>query len=110
MSSGSQSRVSPPGGLDEAGTDRRTVRVRLWAGAKAAAGTGELELVVEGPVTVSWVREEVLRRRPDRPALAAVLAVCSVLVGDRPLGAGDPAEVVVDPGGSVEFLPPFAGG
>jgi hypothetical protein len=39
-----------------------------------------------------------------------VLASCSVLVGDRPVSTLDPALVVVRPGETVEFLPPFAGG
>ena len=32
------------------------------------------------------------------------------MVGDRPVDTGDPASVVVQPGATVEFLPPFAGG
>jgi hypothetical protein len=36
--------------------------------------------------------------------------VCSVLVGDRPVGAHDPDSVEVLPGETVELLPPFAGG
>jgi molybdopterin converting factor small subunit len=39
-----------------------------------------------------------------------VLGVCSVLVGDRPVGSRDPATVRLVPGDTVEFLPPFAGG
>jgi len=39
-----------------------------------------------------------------------VLEVCSVLVGDRPVASRDPDSVVVEPGETVEFLPPFAGG
>jgi molybdopterin synthase sulfur carrier subunit len=85
------------------------VSVRLWAGARAAAGTSEVSLSVTGPVTVAWVREELLRRLPA-PGLEKVLAVCSVLVGETPVGTADPAGVEVLPGGSVEFLPPFAGG
>ena len=42
--------------------------------------------------------------------LADVLQVCSTLVGDRPVNADDPGEVLIEPGSSVEFLPPFAGG
>jgi len=42
--------------------------------------------------------------------LDAVVAVCSVLVGDRPVGSADPAGVPVQPGDTVELLPPFAGG
>ena len=89
---------------------RGTVTVRLWAAARAALGAGQDTLEVSGPVTVTWIREELVRRHPDRDRLAAVLAVCSVLVGDRPLGKADPATVYVAPGGTVEFLPPFAGG
>ena len=86
------------------------VSVRLWAGARAAAGTSEVSLDVPGPVTVEWVRGEVLRSLPDAVGLDKVLAVCSVLVGETPVGTADPAGVEVLPGGSVEFLPPFAGG
>jgi hypothetical protein len=57
---------------------------------------------------VAWLRDEVVRRHGSR--LDRVLQVCSVLVGDRPLGTTDPATVTVEPGGTVEFLPPFAGG
>ena len=85
------------------------ISVRLWAGARAAAGTSEVSLDVPGPVTVAWVRDEVLRQVPA-PGLEKVLAVCSVLVGETPVGTADPAGVEVLPGGSVEFLPPFAGG
>jgi molybdopterin converting factor small subunit len=86
------------------------VSVRLWAGARAAAGTAQVSLDVPGPVTVTWVREELLRRLPEAVGLDKVLAVCSVLVGETPVGTADPAGVEVLPGGSVEFLPPFAGG
>jgi sulfur-carrier protein len=33
-----------------------------------------------------------------------------VLIGDLPVASEDPASVVVRPGQTVEFLPPFAGG
>ena len=86
------------------------VTVRLWASARAAAGAAEVELAVSGPVTVAWVRDEVVRRFADRPRLGDVLAVCSALVGDQPVGRADPGAVPVPPGTTVEFLPPFAGG
>jgi sulfur-carrier protein len=86
------------------------VTVRLWAGARAALGAASVDLEVPGPVTVAWLREELVRRYPDRDRLPSVLQVCSVLVGDRPLGRSDPATVSVAPGTAVEFLPPFAGG
>ncbi|WP_148576138.1 MoaD/ThiS family protein [Nocardioides caldifontis] len=87
-----------------------TVVVHLWAGARAAAGVGEVTLDVDGPVTVGWVRDEVVKRFPAAERLPSVLGVCSVLVGDRPVGRGDAASVPVEPGETVEFLPPFAGG
>ena len=87
-----------------------TVSVHLWAGARAAAGTGEVVVEVPGSVTVAWLRDEVLRRFSEAERLPAVLAACSVLVGSRPLGSADPASVEVQPGETVEFLPPFAGG
>jgi molybdopterin converting factor small subunit len=86
------------------------VVVRLWAGARAAAGTPQVEVAVEGPVTVAWLREEVVRRFPAAARLPSVLAVCAVLVADRPVTSSDPASVEVAPGTTVEFLPPFAGG
>ena len=42
--------------------------------------------------------------------LPEVLQICSTLVGDRPVNAEDPGALLVEPGSSVEFLPPFAGG
>ena len=86
------------------------VTVRLWAAARAAAGRPSVEIDVEGPVSVAWLREELVRRYADDGRLARVLKVCSVLVGETPVGTADPAGVEVLPGGSVEFLPPFAGG
>ena len=86
------------------------VVVRLWASARAAAGEAEVAVPVDGPVSVAWLRDELVRRHPNGRQLDRVLQACSVLVGDRPLGTADPATVDVEPGGSVEFLPPFAGG
>ena len=86
------------------------VTVHLWAAARAAAGESSVSVEVPGPVSVAWLRKELVRRHPNGGRLDPVLQVCSVLVGDRPLGKADPATVEVEPGGTVEFLPPFAGG
>ena len=48
------------------------------------------------------------RPAPRHPS-DAVLGVCSVLVGDRPVGSRDPGSRRTT-GDTVEFLPPFAGG
>lgn len=85
------------------------IRVRYWAAAKAAAGVDSDELPVSGPLTLAEVRAEAVARHPGT-RLAEVLAVCSTLVGDQPVGTADPGLVVIEPGSSVEFLPPFAGG
>jgi sulfur-carrier protein len=88
---------------------RETVTVRYWAGARAAAGTAEDVLTVDGPTTLSAVVARVLETHPD-PHLARVLEVCSVLVGDQPTGRRSRESVSVEPGMTIEFLPPFAGG
>lgn len=86
------------------------VRLRYWASVRAAAGVEEDVLDVEGAVTLDTLRDRVRRLHEDSDRFAAVLATCSVLVGDRPVGAQRPEAVHVRPGQTVEFLPPFAGG
>jgi molybdopterin converting factor small subunit len=86
-----------------------TVTVRYWASARAAAGVAADALPVDGTVTLAELRDRAVALHPDT-RLEAVLAVCSVLVGDRPVATQDPATVMVGPGETVEFLPPFAGG
>ncbi len=96
-----------------AGTETH-VTVRYWAAARAAAGTSADTVPVgEGGATLAEVTERAVAARAGAPGsdrLAAVLAACSVLIGEQPVGRRDPATVVVPPGASVEFLPPFAGG
>jgi molybdopterin converting factor small subunit len=86
------------------------VTVRYWAAARAAAGVGEDRIPTDGPLTLAEVRVRALALHPEADTLPRVIASCSVLVGDTPLGRRDPADVTVAPGSSVEFLPPFAGG
>ena len=85
------------------------VTVRYWASARAAAGVPSDELAVAGTVSLAELRDRAVALHPGT-RLEAVLAVCSALVGDRPVGSRDPATVEVRPGDVVEFLPPFAGG
>lgn len=90
-------------------TGPTSVTVRYWASARAAAGVdGEVVEVGDGLTLAALVA--VLVERHPGSRLKTVLGVCSVLVGDRPAGSGDRAEVWVAPGDQVEFLPPFAGG
>lgn len=86
------------------GSVPRTVTVRYWASARAAAGTSE-EIV---PWEESAPLGDLLARiGADRgPDFARVVSACSVLVGDTRGSGSTP----VAPGATVELLPPFAGG
>ena len=85
------------------------IAVHYWASARSAAGVSGDTLEVDGPITLAEVLERAVALHPGT-RLADVLQVCSTLVGDRPVNADDPGEVLIEPGSSVEFLPPFAGG
>lgn len=90
-----------------------SVLVRYWASARAAAGTACDEVPVSGQVSVADIVDRLLAQHADRPRgerFAEVLAACSVLVGDQPVGTRAHETVAVGPGQCVEFLPPFAGG
>ena len=90
-------------------TETRPITVRYWAAARSAAGVDSDQLAVQGPVSLAEVvAQATALHRGSR--LGDVLGICSVLVGDRPSSTEDPADVVVPPGSTVEFLPPFAGG
>ena len=74
------------------------ITVRYWAAARSAAGVAE-PTGSRSPAP-SRSAEVVRRAAALHPGtrLADVLAVCSVLVGDRPVGTADPGDVVVAPG------------
>jgi molybdopterin converting factor small subunit len=86
------------------------VRLRYWASARAAAGVEEDVVDVAGPVSLADLRARACELHAESARFAAVLSTCSVLLGDRPVASEDPGAVRVDPGQTVEFLPPFAGG
>ena len=94
---------------DSATGETGQITVRYWAAARSAAGVATDQLEAPGPVTLGEVVRRAGELHPDT-RLPAVLAVCSVLVGDQPVSSSEPREVVVPPGATVEFLPPFAGG
>lgn len=81
--------------------------LRFWAAARAEAG---IESDQVEAATVADAVAEAVRRHGAGGRLEAVLAMCSVLVGEVPVGRRDRAEVRLAPGDVVEFLPPFAGG
>lgn len=83
------------------------VTVRYWAAARAAAGIAEEQV---DATTLAELLDEISRRHRDRDRFEDVIDICSILVGETPVGAKDPSAVLLPRGVSVEFLPPFAGG
>lgn len=84
-----------------------SITLRYWAAAAAAAGVDSDAIEVSGPVSLGALKVRA-RELHDGRRFADVLSCCSVLVGDRPANRDD--ERLVEPGSTVEFLPPFAGG
>ncbi|GAA2748015.1 MoaD/ThiS family protein [Terrabacter aerolatus] len=83
-----------------AGAAVSTATVRYWAAARAAAGTDS------ETVAGATVREVVDAAVVAHPDLARVAAVATFLLDGRAVGRDEP----VPDGGTVEVLPPFAGG
>ncbi|WFB11704.1 MoaD/ThiS family protein [Streptomyces sp. LX-29] len=81
--------------------------IRYWAAAKAAAGTAE-EPYTAG--TLAEALDAARRAHSERPDFARVLQRCSFLVDGSPVGTRDHTTVPLAEGGTVEVLPPFAGG
>lgn len=79
------------------------VTVRLFAAARAAAGTDALTLE---PGTLAQVIDDLVDRYPG---LADVLPRCSFLL-DGIAVHGDQASVIIEAGSELDVLPPFAGG
>jgi molybdopterin converting factor small subunit len=86
------------------------VTLRYWASARAAAGTDSDTVEVDGPVPLADLIARARAAHADSSRFSDVLGCCSVMVGDRPVTTDDPTTVIVRPGSTVEFLPPFAGG
>lgn len=82
-----------------------TVRIRYWAGAKAAAGVAQEDVSAATPRAAL---AEVRRRRAD-PAFDRVLDACSILIDGTAAHEVDldrPISGTIE----LELLPPFAGG
>jgi len=90
------------------------ITLRYWASARSAVGTAEEQIEVAGPVPLAVLIADAIARNGATAGrehrVAEVLASCSVLLGDRQVANQDAAEVLVEAGQTVEFLPPFAGG
>lgn len=83
------------------------VTVNYWASARAAAGLAREIVPADDLATLL---AEISRRHRDSDRFDDVMATCSILVGDTPVGARPHDEVTLHPGDTVELLPPFAGG
>lgn len=79
--------------------------IRYWAAAKAAAGVAQ-EPYAAG--TLAEALDAVRERHPGE--LTRVLQRCSFLVDGDPVGTRGHETVRLAEGGTVEVLPPFAGG
>lgn len=86
------------------------VTLRYWASARAAAGTDSDALEVRGPISLAELVDRARAAHTESSRFSDILNCCAVMVGDRPVTTDDPAAVIVQPGSTVEFLPPFAGG
>lgn len=96
------------------------VTLRYWAAAREAAGVAE-EQVAAGTLAEALAAGLAARQRarpdpdpgggPD-PAqrLRLVLARCSFVIDEEPVGRRAPESVLLADGAVVEVLPPFAGG
>ncbi|MEU0127474.1 MULTISPECIES: MoaD/ThiS family protein [unclassified Streptomyces] len=79
--------------------------IRYWAAAKAAAGTAEEPYAAD---TLAEALAGVRARHPGE--LTRVLLRCSYLIDGNPVGTRGHETVRLAEGGTVEVLPPFAGG
>jgi sulfur-carrier protein len=79
--------------------------VRFWAAAKAAAGHAEERY---DATTLADALASVRTRHGDR--LAQVLDRSTYVVDGAPVGGRPHEQVVLTEGGTIEVLPPFAGG
>ncbi|MFI9048069.1 MoaD/ThiS family protein [Streptomyces sp. NPDC053427] len=84
-----------------------TGTVRYWAAAKAAAGTAEEPYAAS---TLAEALDAARAAHAANPEFARVLMRCSFLVNGTTVGSQDHATVELSQGGTVEVLPPFAGG
>ena len=85
-----------------------TVTVRYWAAARDAAG--RLEDQVAGATSVQEAIDAVLALRPDDQRFARVVAMSSLLLGERLVHREALDQVPLTAGDVLEVLPPFAGG
>ncbi len=79
--------------------------IRYWAAARAEAG------VDEEPYDAATLAQALEEATAGRGAeFERVLRRSSYLIDGQPVGSRDPLVVQLPEGGTVEVLPPFAGG
>ena len=81
--------------------------IRYWAAATAAAGVAE---EVYDATTLAEALEQARERHAENPEFARVLRRCSFVVDEEGIGTRDPRTIQLTERGTVEVLPPFAGG
>jgi molybdopterin converting factor small subunit len=79
--------------------------VRYWAAAREAAGLHEEPY---DAATLAEALNSSSDRHGDR--MATLLARCTFIVDGEAVGRADPTSVQLSDDGSIEVLPPFAGG
>ncbi|MFE7558943.1 MoaD/ThiS family protein [Kitasatospora sp. NPDC057500] len=94
-------------GHDPAAAVQVSGTIRYWAAAKSEAGLAEEPYLA---ATLAEALAQAEERHADRPKLVRLLGHCSFLVDGSPVGGRDHATVALTEGGTVEVLPPFAGG
>jgi len=79
--------------------------IRYWAAAHEAAG------VAEEPYDAPNLDVALTTARLRHgPMFGRVLDRCSFVVDEAPVGLRSPQQVLLSEGGTIEVLPPFAGG
>lgn len=81
--------------------------IRYWAAAKSEAGLAEEPYEA---ATLAEALAEAKQRHADRPKFVQLLGHCSYLVDGVQVGGREHGTVALTEGGTVEVLPPFAGG
>lgn len=81
--------------------------IRYWAAAKAAAGLAEEPYEAR---TLAQALDAARARHGARPDFTRVLLRCSFLVDGASVARREHDTVELSDGGTVEVLPPFAGG
>jgi molybdopterin converting factor small subunit len=82
-----------------------TGTIRYWAAAQDAAGLAEERYDAPNlDIALSAARAS------HGPAFGRVLDRCSFIVDEAPVGHRRPEQVMLTDGGTIEVLPPFAGG